>query len=41
AQLRLALPQTGAFADLAVGTRIVFSFDPARALCFPAAGAHA
>jgi spermidine/putrescine transport system ATP-binding protein len=41
AQLRLALPQTGAFADLGVGTRIAFSFDPERALCFPAAAAHA
>ena len=39
-ELRLALPQTGAYADLQVGARICFSFDPQRAICFPAAGAH-
>jgi spermidine/putrescine transport system ATP-binding protein len=35
-ELRIALPQTGAFADLAPGERICFSFDPQRAICFPA-----
>ena len=40
-ELRIALPQTGAFADLAVGTRVCFSFDPQRAICFPAQAAHA
>jgi spermidine/putrescine transport system ATP-binding protein len=40
-ELRIALPQTGAYADLAVGARICFSFDPERAICFPAGGAHA
>jgi spermidine/putrescine transport system ATP-binding protein len=40
-ELRIALPQTGAYADLQVGARICFSFDPERAICFPASGAHA
>jgi spermidine/putrescine transport system ATP-binding protein len=40
-ELRLALPQTGAYVDLQVGARICFSFDPQRAICFPTAGAHA
>ena len=40
-ELRIALPQTGAFADLTPGARIFFSFDPERAICFAAAGAHA
>jgi len=31
---RVALPQTGAFADLVHGERILFGFDPARAVCF-------
>ena len=39
-ELRIALPQTGAYADLGVGSRIHFSFDPERAVCF-AAPAHA
>jgi len=38
-ELRAALPQTGAFADLKPGQRISFSFDPQRAVCFPAGGA--
>jgi spermidine/putrescine transport system ATP-binding protein len=33
---RVALPQTGAFADLVPGERILFGFDPARAVCFRA-----
>jgi spermidine/putrescine transport system ATP-binding protein len=40
-ELRIALPQTGAFADLEVGARVCFSFDPERAICFPAVRAHA
>ena len=40
-EFRIALPQTGAFADLQVGNRIHFSFDPEQAVCFAAAGAHA
>ena len=36
-ELRVALPQTGAFADLKPGQRIFFGFDPQRAICFPAA----
>ena len=35
-ELRIALPQTGAFADLKPGARICFGFDPERAICFPA-----
>ena len=34
-ELRIALPQTGAFADLQPGVRINFGFDPERAICFP------
>jgi len=40
-EFRIALPQSGAYADLQAGARICFSFDPQRALCFPAADAHA
>jgi spermidine/putrescine transport system ATP-binding protein len=40
-ELRIALPQTGAYSDLRVGAHICFSFDPERAICFPAAAAHA
>jgi spermidine/putrescine transport system ATP-binding protein len=40
-ELRIALPQTGAFADLQVGSQICFSFDAERAICFAAASAHA
>ena len=36
-EFHIALPQTGQFADLAVGETIAFGFDPERALCFPAA----
>ncbi len=36
-ELRIALPQTGQFADLRVGERVAFGFDPRRALCFAAA----
>ena len=34
AEFHIALPQTGQFADLAVGEAIAFGFDPDRALCF-------
>jgi spermidine/putrescine transport system ATP-binding protein len=40
-EFRIALPQTGAYADLQVGARICFSFDPQRTICFPAPDAHA
>ena len=40
-EFRIALPQTGRYADLRVGERIVFTFDPLRAVCFPAAAPHA
>src|SRR6185369_15581037 len=40
-EFRVALPQTGRFADLKVGERIYFSFDPNRAICFAShGGAH-
>ena len=35
-EFRVALPQTGRFADLKVGEQIHFSFDPERAVCFAA-----
>lgn len=45
-EFRIALPQTGRFADLRIGESVAFSFDPQHAVCFaaagtPAAGAHA
>jgi spermidine/putrescine transport system ATP-binding protein len=39
-EFRVALPQTGRFADLKVGEKIFFSFDPQRAICFSAHGGH-
>jgi spermidine/putrescine transport system ATP-binding protein len=33
-EIRIALPQTGRFADLRPGQPIAFGFDPARAVCF-------
>jgi spermidine/putrescine transport system ATP-binding protein len=36
AEFRIALPQTGQFADLRVGERVAFGFDPRRAVCFAA-----
>jgi spermidine/putrescine transport system ATP-binding protein len=40
-EFRIALPQTGRFADLKVGEAVHFSFDPERAVCFAVAAAHA
>jgi len=40
-EFRIALPQTGRYADLKVGERVVFTFDPMRAVCFAADGPHA
>jgi spermidine/putrescine transport system ATP-binding protein len=37
-EFRVALPQTGRFADLKVGEKIFFSFDPQRAICFASHG---
>jgi spermidine/putrescine transport system ATP-binding protein len=37
-EFRVALPQTGRFADLKVGERVYFSFDPNRAICFSSHG---
>ena len=36
AEFRIALPQTGEFADLRVGETVAFGFDPQRAVCFAA-----
>ena len=36
AEIRIALPQTGRFADLSVGETIAFGVEPARAACFAA-----
>jgi spermidine/putrescine transport system ATP-binding protein len=33
-EFRIALPQTGEFADLTVGETVAFGFDPQRAVCF-------
>jgi spermidine/putrescine transport system ATP-binding protein len=41
AEFRVALPQTGVFSDLKVGTRVNFSFDPQAAVCFAGTAAHA
>jgi len=38
-EFRIALPQTGRFADLRVGEVVHFSFDPERAVCFAVAAA--
>jgi len=38
AEFRIALPQTGRFADLREGEKVIFGFDPQRAVCFKAAG---
>ena len=38
-EFRIALPQTGRFADLAVGETVAFNFDPQQAVCFAAAAA--
>jgi spermidine/putrescine transport system ATP-binding protein len=35
-ELHIALPQTGAFADLKPGSRICFGFEPGRAIAFAA-----
>ena len=36
AEFRVALPQTGRLADLAVGEAVAFGFEPQRAICFRA-----
>jgi spermidine/putrescine transport system ATP-binding protein len=35
-EFRIALPQTGQFSDLKPEESVLFSFDPERAVCFPA-----
>jgi spermidine/putrescine transport system ATP-binding protein len=38
AEMRIALPQTGRFADLEVGETVAFGFEAQRAVCFRAGG---
>ncbi len=38
-EFRIALPQTGRFADLRIGETVAFSFDPQHAVCFPSGSA--
>ena len=38
-EIRIALPQTGRFADLRVGEMVAFGFDAQRAVCF-GTGSH-
>jgi spermidine/putrescine transport system ATP-binding protein len=38
-EFRIALPQTGRYADLKVGEPVHFSFDPERAVCYAAPAA--
>ena len=33
-EFRVALPQTGQFADLREGEKVAFGFDPQRVVCF-------
>jgi spermidine/putrescine transport system ATP-binding protein len=40
AEFRVALPQTGRFADLKVNETVLFSFAPERAVCFAAGARH-
>jgi len=35
-EFRIGLPQTGQFSDLKPQEKVVFSFDPSRAVCFAA-----
>ncbi|WP_309683444.1 ABC transporter ATP-binding protein [Polaromonas sp.] len=37
-EFRIALPQTGRFADLRIGETVAFGFDPQHAVCFAARG---
>jgi spermidine/putrescine transport system ATP-binding protein len=38
AEFRVALPQTGRYADLKVDERVLFTFAPERAVCFATGG---
>jgi hypothetical protein len=38
--VRIALPQTGRFTDLAADEAIAFGFDARRAVCFGTRGSH-
>jgi spermidine/putrescine transport system ATP-binding protein len=40
AEVRIALPQTGRLADLAVDEGVAFGFDAKRAVCFRSSGGH-
>jgi spermidine/putrescine transport system ATP-binding protein len=39
-EFRIALPQTGRYADLRVGETVAFGFDPQQAVCFAAGRSH-
>jgi len=39
-EFRIALPQTGQFSDLKPDEPVLFSFDPERAVCYPARAPH-
>jgi spermidine/putrescine transport system ATP-binding protein len=39
-EFRVALPQTGQYADLRVGEAVAVAFDPERAMCFRAPAQH-
>jgi len=39
-EIRIALPQTGRFADLAVDETVAFAFDARRAVCFRSSATH-
>jgi spermidine/putrescine transport system ATP-binding protein len=39
-EFRIALPQTGRFADLRTGERVAFGFDPQQAVCFTTLRSH-
>ncbi|MEO7952756.1 MAG: TOBE domain-containing protein, partial [Polaromonas sp.] len=38
-EFRIALPQTGQFADLRIGETVAFSYDPQHAVCFASGSA--
>jgi spermidine/putrescine transport system ATP-binding protein len=40
AEVRIALPQTGRFADLGVDEAVAFAFEARRAVCFRSSGSH-
>jgi spermidine/putrescine transport system ATP-binding protein len=39
-EFRIALPQTGRFADLRAGESVAFGFDPQQVVCFTTLRSH-